>query len=93
MMIISHTMGHPGDGETGRREVMTKRMPVSETGRKELEQLRREQRMKRMPVSETVKTLLVKCSKTIGNIYINHMFSRIIFLPIKKKIPSSRVPR
>ena len=92
-MIISHTMGHPGDGETGRREVRMKRMPVSETGRKEVEQLRREQRMKRMPVSETVKTLLVKCSKTIGHIYSNHMFSRIIFLPIKKMIPSFRVPR
>ena len=60
MMIISHTMGHPGDGETGRREVRMKRMPVPETGRKEVEQLRREVRMRRMPVSETVKTLLVK---------------------------------
>ena len=51
-MIISHTMGHPGDGEAGRRE---------------MEQLRREVRMKRMAVSETVKTLLVKYIITIGH--------------------------
>ena len=51
-MIISHTMGHPGDGEAGRRE---------------MDHLRREVRMKRMPVSETVKSLLVKYSKTIGH--------------------------
>jgi hypothetical protein len=38
-------MGHPGDGEAGRRE---------------MEQLRREVRIKRMAVSQTVKTLLVK---------------------------------
>ena len=49
-MIISHTMGHPGDGEAGRREV---------------EQLRREVRIRRIPVSQTVKTLLVKYIITI----------------------------